>query len=684
MSEYWWEEYSTEAPFYVVVNLTSITTLVTPYVDTTLTNFETHVYTTNRTVIVTDTVGYNPAFLMINNGPQPFETTSRIVNSTQIVTAGVTVQSPVAFWVYSSVKVITVPAVTDSHGNTVCQTTSFGSSTKLSTITATTETVTADYPDGTYKGSIETLTQYASTQTISYYRSDNGPNGSMSNIYIIPGINSNAEAYFGGYSISGIGDQTTGAITGYLTETGFTATYSDTTITEVATTEALQPLIPLFIRSDGETFVYTSPLNTGQVVIFPTPFVYLPSRGASGASGEVGAVICDQTGGNENYGYVPQTVIDYMASVPAISNQFPGIASCIPGGPSILHPNYCAAVAPTSQSLVGDLTSGTVLTIGNGQSQFASSTTKKLPAPSSEPFEDTTTPVISSLFNPQTSTPQELTASSTGIIVIPPPLGSITTSIPKSITHSPIVSPPTNTPSPLSRDSRPTQQHAPSSSTTSDQNPPNANIPESATTTQPSINTDNVIASALASAIASAIGATHIGGISASILGSVTTISGSSFVILPSVVTIPVVPSDSSAAYLEGQTTILSGGTTAVIVTGGQTIPIMSLNPSILAKPTTLPDGMTAVVVSSGATVPVDSAMSVFSWTTDVSVVTGVVVVGTQTITVSSSVSTSGSFSGSTNTPGPIQIPSSGIIADAPWGFIAGILGLFICRWIVE
>lgn len=40
-------------------------------------------------------------------------------------------QSPAAFWVYSTVKVITVPAVTDATGNEVCVTTSSGISVSI-------------------------------------------------------------------------------------------------------------------------------------------------------------------------------------------------------------------------------------------------------------------------------------------------------------------------------------------------------------------------------------------------------------------------------------------------------------------------------------------------------------------------------------------------------------------------
>lgn len=38
---------------------------------------------------------------------------------------------------------------------------------------------------------------------------------------------------------------------------------------------------------------------------------------------------------NENFGYVPQSLIDWMAQDPEYVSKYPGIASCLPGGPSI-------------------------------------------------------------------------------------------------------------------------------------------------------------------------------------------------------------------------------------------------------------------------------------------------------------------------------------------------------------
>ena len=38
---------------------------------------------------------------------------------------------------------------------------------------------------------------------------------------------------------------------------------------------------------------------------------------------------------NENFGYVPQSLVDWMAQDPDYVSKYPGIASCLPGGPAI-------------------------------------------------------------------------------------------------------------------------------------------------------------------------------------------------------------------------------------------------------------------------------------------------------------------------------------------------------------
>jgi hypothetical protein len=82
--ENWWEDVTTST-YYSVVNLTSITTLVTPYPTTTLTNFKTNVYTTNATFYFDVDVGQNPITMYTNDAPHPKETAT-ILNGNGNVT----------------------------------------------------------------------------------------------------------------------------------------------------------------------------------------------------------------------------------------------------------------------------------------------------------------------------------------------------------------------------------------------------------------------------------------------------------------------------------------------------------------------------------------------------------------------------------------------------------------------
>jgi hypothetical protein len=124
--------------------------------------------------------------------------------------------------------------------------------------------------------------------------------GDPANTLSVPtfsGINSYAEAYFGGLGIVGvkIADQ-----------------YTD---------------------KDGYV-VYQTSTPSGVVISLTTPFIYAPERSTKGETGDGRA--CIQTGGTENYGYIPQTVLDYLIANQYYSAQYLGLESCLPGGPSIL------------------------------------------------------------------------------------------------------------------------------------------------------------------------------------------------------------------------------------------------------------------------------------------------------------------------------------------------------------
>ena len=81
VTENWWPVTTTTQ----LVNLTSITTLITPYPNRTVTNIVTNIYPTNASF----PVGQNPIADYYNAAPQPQEV-SIPLNGTAVVTAGVT------------------------------------------------------------------------------------------------------------------------------------------------------------------------------------------------------------------------------------------------------------------------------------------------------------------------------------------------------------------------------------------------------------------------------------------------------------------------------------------------------------------------------------------------------------------------------------------------------------------
>lgn len=217
--------------------------------------------------------------------------------------------SPVAFYEFSSVRIIVVPAVTDQSGQLVCTTTSI------------------------YNPPCTGIVDDGGTQ--------------------FSGINAYAESYFGGSSNGQLSNSTTGA----------SANMSSFSLQDVAE------------------------------IHFSTPFVYLPPDGANEELGPMPAVEVQTADGtitffinepaptisisndnsDQDYGYVPQALIDWMAKNPSYVSQYPYLASCYPGGPSIKPDNIqesdgeCSTtdVSPVYASAVSDLTASTQVTVSS-------------------------------------------------------------------------------------------------------------------------------------------------------------------------------------------------------------------------------------------------------------------------------------------------------------------------------
>lgn len=124
------------------------------------------------------------------------------------------------------------------------------------------------------------------------------------------------------------------------------------------------------VNSNAESYFSTGPKMDSAIISakfdmvdisFSKPFVYAPS----------GEQFSTQVV-NEDFGYVPQTLIEWIAQHPDYISKFPGIVSCLPGGPSIdfstarfqpqgVHP--ALAVQPGASELT---VSSTVTIVGIG------------------------------------------------------------------------------------------------------------------------------------------------------------------------------------------------------------------------------------------------------------------------------------------------------------------------------
>ena len=114
------------------------------------------------------------------------------------------------------------------------------------------------------------------------------------------------------------------------------------------------------VNSNAESYFSPGPKSPSTVQIsFSTPFLFAPLNDPFPAK-----VV------NEYLGYVPQTLIEWMAQHSEYVSKYPGIASCLPGGPSV---DFAYFFCPPGWDLLGaleaehDLTfSSTVTVAGKG------------------------------------------------------------------------------------------------------------------------------------------------------------------------------------------------------------------------------------------------------------------------------------------------------------------------------
>ena len=118
--------------------------------------------------------------------------------------------------------------------------------------------------------------------------------------------------------------------TTYSTKTGgpYTSTYTD---------------LPVFtVNTNAEAYFGKGHKPTATVLSLATPYIYLPTYGAAGVTGDP-TYACEQGAGPERYGYPPQEALDYAKL------QYPELATCVPAGPEVLSESVCTTAAPATE-----------------------------------------------------------------------------------------------------------------------------------------------------------------------------------------------------------------------------------------------------------------------------------------------------------------------------------------------
>lgn len=474
---------------------------------------------------------------------------------------------------YSTVKVITAAPVTNSAGQLVCGT-----------------------PGVFNRGSnITTGTEAVATMTI-----DNE--------------NTNAQAYWGTSKIANVEIPTSTSTTIYeltYTRTSGSTVLSTATYTAIATLESTQ-LPP-------------APTGAGTTLTFDTPFIYAPSWAATGAFGP-GSTDCDgDDKGTVHYGYLPSTLKDYMLGVPQITSQYAGLASCLIAGPPITVRTVCSANAGEVQLAGGDLTSSTVIMVTPSAEATSSQALINPPISTS-----VAAPVSSIAPVGPTPTPSQTQSPATSVeipVQVPASSSPVQSPSPATLVEapSPVVSTQVQSQSQVEAPAPVSSQVQSQSPATSVQAPSNPQA-STAAVVFPIASSSSQGEDAVASAIASLIGAQPV----------VNSSPSPTLVVSTNLQTVPYNP----ASSVQGSTVIANDGQTNIVVAQPTTVPAPTLvvstnlqtipyNPAssvegstivgndgqtniIVSQPTTVQAAAPALVVSTNfATIPYNPASSV-------------------------------------------------------------------------
>ena len=242
---------------------------------------------------------------------------------------------------YPSVKIINVPAVIQANGELACTTISTYQLKCPAPVSSATFSGINSHVQA-YFGGLRSSTQ-TSTDTYTFSQWSSLPGPTLHQVQIT--------------------NQTTFTITGTAVITKITHV-----ATSFSTTEISFATPYLYFPSRGKTEVQ----NTGDLVDIAGISTSLLDRRALSATTSQTSTKYDTL--VADYGFVPQVVIDSMANDPENIRQYPSLASCLPGGPSIIpikdHEPWmnivddgCGMAAPIVLESVPDLTTSSGATV---------------------------------------------------------------------------------------------------------------------------------------------------------------------------------------------------------------------------------------------------------------------------------------------------------------------------------
>ena len=252
-----------------------------------------------------------------------------MINATATSTYGTVVTSPAGFYAIPSVRIINVPAVTQANGQLACTTSS------------TWSLVCQPFS--------ETTTHLTTRSTA-----------------VFSGMNSGMQNYFSGQQLPTRVTYDSGSSDFYTVSRPATNTsaFPYTTVISFST-----PYLHFPVRAATELlehpYIQIVPVVNPNVTDPASSITSMPSPTTSMSSVPTRTTTTDPRLDTDNvaHGFLPSGIIPWMLKNPDYVAQYPNLASCLPGGPSIALNIACLEVAPATAGPVPDLTTDSAVTV---------------------------------------------------------------------------------------------------------------------------------------------------------------------------------------------------------------------------------------------------------------------------------------------------------------------------------